>query len=246
MKLHDRVIVVTGAIGGIGRGIAHALLDDGARVVLTDLDESRLETVSVALDADRTRTLGVAANVHSAGLRASGRRADPSSVAVLRSRGVNLRRHRTTLLTAELLRGADLVLGMGGEHVGAAVSMDPEVWPYAYSLKELLRRGEIIGVRAGQEPFDQWVSRVHASRNLERFNPFAWIETVADPRGRSRAAFEAMALELDTLLDRLVTMVWASESVIASPDNVRHLAIGQPPAPALDDLRLRRARRFGT
>ncbi len=65
MKLHDRVIVVTGATGGIGRGIAHALLDDGARVVLTDLDESRLETVSVALDADRIRTLGVAADLSS-------------------------------------------------------------------------------------------------------------------------------------------------------------------------------------
>ncbi len=65
MKLHDRVIVVTGATGGIGRGIAHALLDDGARVVLTDLDESRLETVSVALDADRTRSLGVAADLSS-------------------------------------------------------------------------------------------------------------------------------------------------------------------------------------
>ena len=65
MKLHDRVIVVTGATGGIGRGIAHALLDDGARVVLTDLDESRLETVSVALDADGARTLSVAADLSS-------------------------------------------------------------------------------------------------------------------------------------------------------------------------------------
>lgn len=65
MKLADRVIVVTGASGGIGWGIAHALLDDGARVVLTDLDESRLETMSVALDADRTRTLGVAADLSS-------------------------------------------------------------------------------------------------------------------------------------------------------------------------------------
>lgn len=65
MKLHDRVIVVTGATGGIGRGIARALLDDGARVVLTDLDESRLDTVSGALDADRTRTLGVVADLSS-------------------------------------------------------------------------------------------------------------------------------------------------------------------------------------
>lgn len=65
MKLHDRVIVVTGATGGIGRGIARALLDDGARVVLTDLDESRLEAVSGALDVDRTHTLGVAADLSS-------------------------------------------------------------------------------------------------------------------------------------------------------------------------------------
>lgn len=65
MKLRDRVIVVTGAAGGMGQGIVQALLDDAARVVLTDLDDSRLETVAHELDPGRERTACVAADLTS-------------------------------------------------------------------------------------------------------------------------------------------------------------------------------------
>lgn len=65
MRLQDRVVVVTGASGGIGRGIARALLDEGARIVLTDLDQPRLEALAAELAAGDARTLGVAADVSS-------------------------------------------------------------------------------------------------------------------------------------------------------------------------------------
>ncbi len=57
MKLHDKVIAVTGAAGGIGRGIVTALLDEGAKVCLTDLDNERLSTAANELDPGRERTL---------------------------------------------------------------------------------------------------------------------------------------------------------------------------------------------
>ena len=38
-RLEDQVAVVTGAAQGIGRGIATKLAAEGARVVVTDVDE---------------------------------------------------------------------------------------------------------------------------------------------------------------------------------------------------------------
>ncbi len=38
--LHDKVVIVTGAAHGIGRGIAEAVAAAGARIVLADLDEA--------------------------------------------------------------------------------------------------------------------------------------------------------------------------------------------------------------
>ncbi len=65
-RLADRVFVVTGGAGGIGRGITTALLDDGARVVLTDLDHARTAAAAADLDTDGSRTHAVAADLSDA------------------------------------------------------------------------------------------------------------------------------------------------------------------------------------
>ncbi len=41
--LQDRVAVVTGGAGGIGRGIVHALLDEGTKVVIADIEQAALD-----------------------------------------------------------------------------------------------------------------------------------------------------------------------------------------------------------
>ena len=47
--LRDRVVVVTGAAAGIGRGLAEAFADRGARLVLADLDAAELEATRLGL-----------------------------------------------------------------------------------------------------------------------------------------------------------------------------------------------------
>lgn len=49
MNIAEQTAVVTGAAGGIGFAIAHRLLENGERVVLTDLDRDRVEDAGVAL-----------------------------------------------------------------------------------------------------------------------------------------------------------------------------------------------------
>ncbi len=46
MKLKDRVAVVTGAGQGIGRAYAHRLVEEGAKVVVAELNEAKGKAVA--------------------------------------------------------------------------------------------------------------------------------------------------------------------------------------------------------
>jgi len=61
-SLKDKVVVVTGAGSGIGRGLAEAFADQGAQLVLADLDGAALEKTRRGLPA-ATRTTLVTLNV---------------------------------------------------------------------------------------------------------------------------------------------------------------------------------------
>src|SRR5437763_1310503 len=51
-RLEGRVAVVTGGAGGIGLGLAEAFVAAGMRVVLADVDASRLEPAAASLDGE--------------------------------------------------------------------------------------------------------------------------------------------------------------------------------------------------
>lgn len=51
--LNNKVCVITGGAGSIGRASAEVFLAEGARVLLVDLDEKRLQEVAAGLGTDR-------------------------------------------------------------------------------------------------------------------------------------------------------------------------------------------------
>jgi NAD(P)-dependent dehydrogenase (short-subunit alcohol dehydrogenase family) len=74
LKIADRTAVVTGGAGSIGTATARTLLNEGARVVLTDLEADALQQTAAALDADGDRVLTVSADL-----------SKPDATAVLRT-----------------------------------------------------------------------------------------------------------------------------------------------------------------
>ncbi len=58
-RFGDKVAIVTGAASGIGAATARKLHDEGARLLLGDVDEAGLDVVAKELDADRVGTFNV-------------------------------------------------------------------------------------------------------------------------------------------------------------------------------------------
>ncbi len=117
-----------------------------------------------ALLRDALGRRGVEASVSSAGLFRGGVPASPGSVKAMAQRGLDLEAHRSRTVTEDLLLGADLVLGMARLHVREAVVAVPQVWPRAFTLKELVRRGSSgaacrpARARWGPWPVAAWTS----------------------------------------------------------------------------------------
>jgi protein-tyrosine phosphatase len=151
---------------------------------------------------------GVEATVSSAGLFRGGVPASPGSVVAMARRGLDLDRHRSRTVTSELLGGADLVLGMARLHVREAVVAAPEVWPRAFTLKELVRRGAAAGPRPAGQPLEAWLAAVHEGRRRADLIGDDAEDDVADPVGGPERLYLATAEELEDLVTRLVDLAF--------------------------------------
>ena len=147
-------------------------------------------------------------HVGSAGLRLVGQPASANGIDVLAERGLDMSAHRSRIVDRELLEGTDLALAMAREHLREAVLARPDIWPRAFTLKELVRRGEMIGPRAPGESIDAWLARAHAGRVRADLLGFSADDDVEDPIGLSRSDYAKTADELSNLVDRLVDLLW--------------------------------------
>ncbi len=63
MEFQDKVALITGAAGSIGKGIAERLYQEGARVFITDLDQAKLDQCCRRIDPGCKRCKALAADV---------------------------------------------------------------------------------------------------------------------------------------------------------------------------------------
>jgi protein-tyrosine phosphatase len=159
--------------------------------------------MAAALLGRRLDEAGVKAVVSSAGLLFDGRPATDHGQAVMAGRGLDTSGHRSRKLQRGIVTGADLLIGMARTHVREAVALEPDVWTRAFTLKEIVRRGEERGGRAPGEPLEDWLARLHAGRRLPDLLGDSEADDVADPIGGPRKAYERTAEELDGLTARL-------------------------------------------
>jgi protein-tyrosine-phosphatase len=146
------------------------------------------------------------AGMQGAGIQGAGERPPPEAILAMAAYGLDTRSHRSHQVSAGDLVRADLVIAMARAHVRHAVVMLPEVWSRAFTLKELVRRGEAVGVRPASEPLAGWLARVHDARDRGSLLGDGWYDDVADPIGGAPQAYADCAALLDQLVTRLVAL----------------------------------------
>jgi protein-tyrosine phosphatase len=153
---------------------------------------------------------GVDARIHSAGLLEDGRAATSDGILAMAARGVDTTAHLSRRMTVEMLEAADVVVAMAREHVREAVILVPGCWSRAFTLKELIRRGEDAGSRSPGQTVDDWLAKVHAGRSRADLLGMSEVDDVADPIGQGLAVYERTADELDDLTRRLADLLWGA------------------------------------
>jgi protein-tyrosine phosphatase len=165
--------------------------------------------MAAPLLARRLVALGVTTPVRSAGMIGGGDPPHPEVVSVMASYGIEITSHRSRIVCAADLAPASLVLTMTRDHLRHAAITEPGAWPRAFTLKELIRRGEQVGPRPPGEPFSGWLSRAHAGRARTSLLGDSPDDDVADPAGGPLRGYADTAGLLDRLVARLAELGWA-------------------------------------
>lgn len=161
-----------------------------------------------ALLTRQLAALGVAASVRSGGLLAGGEPPRAEVITAMAGYGLDVASHRSRQVTPDDLERADLTLAMAREHLRHAVVAAPAVWPRAFTLRELVRRGGAIGHRPPGESLADWLARAHDGRKRAALLGDSSDDDVADPAGGPQHGYTETATALNGLLGQLVELCW--------------------------------------
>jgi protein-tyrosine phosphatase len=165
-----------------------------------------------ALLADRLATLGRAVTIRSGGMLGEGEAPRPEAITAMAGYGLDITSHRSRRVTADDLERADLTLAVARENLRYAVVTAPAIWPRAFTISELVRRGQAIGGRLPGESLADWLARAHAGRERAALLGDSSEDDVADPTGGPQRGYTETAAILSGLADELIRLCWGAES----------------------------------
>jgi protein-tyrosine-phosphatase len=169
-----------------------------------------------ALLRDHLRRAGIQATVASRGLLPPGRPVPEPAQAALARRGLDVADYRSQLLTPADVRAAGIVIGMERRHLREAVLHEPSALERSYTFRDVIARAGGVGPRAGA-PLDQWLTRLHGERSAGSLLGDGGPDEIPDPMGGSAADFEAVARELEDLVERLVWLAFDGPAPLGPP-----------------------------
>ena len=167
--------------------------------------------MAAALLQARLESVGVDAIVESSGLLESDRRIAVGAVRALSRYAIDVRCHRSRTLDAATIESASLILGLERAHVREIVLLVPSAWQRAFTLKELVRRGEAMSPRQPGESLELWLARAHAGRSRHHLVGLDLSDDVLDSYGSPDKAYQETASEIDDLVGRLLPLAWPTE-----------------------------------
>jgi len=175
-----------------------------------------------ALLTDRLAALEQPVTVRSGGMLGDGEPPRPEAVTAMAVHGLDIASHRSHRVTTDDLERADLTLAMARENLRYAVVTAPAIWPRAFTIPELVRRGEAIGGRLSGESLAGWLARAHAGRQRAALLGDSRDDDVADPTGGPQRGYTETAAILSGLADRLVRLCWGAGSAAGTSEARAH------------------------
>jgi protein-tyrosine phosphatase len=173
--------------------------------------------MAAALLSSRLAALGSGATVRSGGMLADGEPPSPEAIAAMAAYGLDIAAHRSRVATVEDLESADLTLAVARENLRHAVVTAPAIWPRAFTLRELVRRGDAVGPRAATESLADWLARAHEGRERAALLGDSAGDDVPDPTGGPPRGYALTAATLSELLDQLAGLCWGAVAASGNP-----------------------------
>jgi protein-tyrosine phosphatase len=155
--------------------------------------------------------------VRSAGLLQGGYASPPEVVTAMAEMGIDLSRHSSTQVSADLVARSDVVVGMARRHAREVVLLDVDAWGRTFTLKELVRRGDWAGPRGSGEGLEEWLGRLHHGRERTDLVGSSADDDITDPMGRPLDAYRRTAREIGALVEHAAGLLWAPRVIRTLP-----------------------------
>jgi protein-tyrosine-phosphatase len=150
---------------------------------------------------------GLGFTVSSAGTLEGDRLIPSAVVTEIQQADPQMAARRSRALRKQDILAADLVVGMTRGHVREVVVLAPDAWHRTFTLKELVRRGGLIGPRRPGQALADWIAEVSVGRSRSELLGDSILDDIEDPVGGSTSVVREVAREIRSAVGGMVELV---------------------------------------